>query len=111
MITNNENVDLVFETYKEEIEKAVKHYEAVLEYDNNEDFKKLVIEQLKENATYISMKISDGNMSEGFFNDKLYELWQNADDESRNDAVRILMQGQQVLDALYQNCYIIPKSL
>ena len=36
--------------------------------------------------------------------DKLYELWQNANDESRNDAVRILMQGQQVLDALYQNC-------
>ena len=30
MITNNENVDLVFETYKEEIEKAVKHYEGEL---------------------------------------------------------------------------------
>lgn len=30
MITNNENVDLVFETYKEEIDKAIKHYEGEL---------------------------------------------------------------------------------
>ena len=30
MITNNENVDLVFETYKEELEKAIKHYEGEL---------------------------------------------------------------------------------
>ena len=30
MITNNENVDLIFETYKEEIEKAIKHYESEL---------------------------------------------------------------------------------
>ena len=30
MITNNENVDLVFETYKEEHEKAIKHYEGEL---------------------------------------------------------------------------------
>ena len=30
MITNNENVDLIFETYKEEIDKAIKHYEGEL---------------------------------------------------------------------------------
>ena len=30
MITNNENVDLIFETYKEDIDKAIKHYESEL---------------------------------------------------------------------------------
>lgn len=35
--------------------------------------------------------------------DKMYELWINSEKDAKNDAVRILMQGQQVLDALYQN--------
>ena len=41
---------------------------------SNKDFKQLVIQQLQSSATYISMKISDGNMKEGFFDDKLYDL-------------------------------------
>ncbi len=47
-------------------------------------------------------KYKDGGKS--MEKDKLYELWKNADEESKSDAVQILMQEQQVLDVPYQNC-------
>ena len=41
---------------------------------NKNFFKKVIINQLKNNATYISMKIVDGDLKKGIFDDKLYKL-------------------------------------